>query len=141
MHIQAELATKRKNWLYAAAVLSALAGFIHILVTPDHFEEWIGYGLFFLVASTAQFMFALLLLAHGSNRDLLLAGIVGNGLIIALWLVTRTVGIPFFGPEAGEVEPVGVIDTVSKLVEGALIVCLVELIRTAATRVAGGKNP
>ena len=53
-----------------------------------------------------------------------------NGLIIALWLMTRTVGIPYFGPEAGVVEAVGVIDTVSKLVEGALIVCLVVLWRT-----------
>lgn len=120
----------RKNWVYTAAALSALAGFIHIAVTPDHFEEWIGYGLFFLIASTLQFMYALLLLAHAANRELLLAGIVGNGLIIVLWAITRTVGIPFFGPEAGEVEAVGVLDTVSKLVEGALIVCLFVLRRT-----------
>lgn len=133
MHPQTEAADRGKRWLYAAAALSALAGFIHILVTPGHFEEWIGYGLFFLLAAVAQFMYALLLLAYGSNRDLLLVGIVGNGLIIALWLITRTVGIPFVGPEAGEVEAVGLLDGISKLIEGALIVCLLRLLGGRAT--------
>ena len=131
-----ETADRRKKWILAAAGLSALAGFIHILVTPDHFEEWIGYGLFFLIASAAQLMYALLLLAHGANRDLLLAGIIGNALIIGLWLVTRTIGIPFFGPEAGEVEAFGLLDNVSKIIEGALIVSLLILRRASGAEAA-----
>lgn len=136
MQTQTKVTDRRKKWVYTAAALSALAGFIHILVTPDHFEEWIGYGLFFLIASAAQLMYALLLLAHGSNRDLLLAGIIGNGLIVALWLLSRSVGVPYFGPEAGEVQAVGVLDTLSKLTEGALMVCLVILRRAGATEAA-----
>lgn len=132
-----------KPWLYGAAVLSIMAGLIHLAVTPAHFEEWIGYGLFFLVASIAQLIYAVLLLVRRPTRNLLLAGIIGNGLIIALYVVTRTLGIPFFGPEAGEVEPIGVLDTISKVVELSLIACLVVLWRTQPTsertdRPAGG---
>ena len=116
-----------KRWLYAAAGLSALAGVIHLLVTPEHFEEWSGYGLFFLIAGLAQLIYAPVLLRQPANRSLLIAGIAGNALIIALWIVTRTLGIPL-GPEAGEVEAIGVLDTLSKLAELALIGCLVALL-------------
>src|SRR5215217_7330059 len=40
--------------LYAAAALSLLAGLIHLWVAPEHFEEWWGYGVFFLVAGAVQ---------------------------------------------------------------------------------------
>ncbi len=114
-------------WLYSAAGLSALAGLLHLLVTPEHFEEWIGYGLFFLIAGLAQVFFAVVLLRQPANRNLLLAGIAGNALIVGLWVVTRTLGIPL-GPAAGEVEAIGAVDTVSKLAELALIGCLFVLL-------------
>lgn len=117
-------------WLYSAAGLSALAGLLHLLVTPEHFEEWIGYGLFFLVAGLAQLLFAVVLLRQPTNRSLLIAGIAGNALIVGLWIVTRTLGVPL-GPEAGEVEEIGVVDTFSKLTELALIGCLFALLRHA----------
>lgn len=124
---------RRQGWVYAAAALSGVAGFIHILAAPDHFEEWLGYGLFFLIASSAQLVYVVLLLPHNSKRDVLWAGIIGNGLIIGLWLITRTLGIPFFGPEAGEVEPVGVLDSLSKITELGLMACLFVLLRLPAT--------
>jgi hypothetical protein len=40
----------------------------------------------------------------------LLAGIAGNLAIVVLYLLTRTVGIPLLGPEAGKVEGVGLAD-------------------------------
>ena len=118
-----------KQWRYSAAALSAFAGFIHVLAAPDHFEEWWGYGMFFLTAAAAQVLYALLLLAYEPNRDLLWAGVVGNLAILGLYVVTRTVGIPFFGPEAGQVEAVGALDAISKITELALIACLVVLLR------------
>jgi hypothetical protein len=95
---------------------------------PEHFAEWWGYGAFFLVAATAQAVYAVLL-PRGQPSWLLWAGIVGNLAIIALWAVTRTVGIPFFGPHAGEVEEIGAIDVVSKIVEAFLIAVLVVVLR------------
>src|SRR5215217_8480829 len=47
-------ATGRERTLYAAAALSLLAALAHLWVTPKHFEEWWGYGTFFLVAAAVQ---------------------------------------------------------------------------------------
>ncbi len=113
-----------------AAALSLLAGWIHVFVAPEHFEEWVGYGVFFVFVSVLQMEFALLLLSRTPPRSgLLWAGLLGNAALIALWAVTRTVGIPFFGPGAGEVEAVGTLDTISKLAELGLVTCLVVMLR------------
>lgn len=95
-----------------------------------HFEAWLGHGLFFLVVALAQLVYAVLLLRQPSSRTVLVAGIVGNALVVVLWAVTRTVGIPL-GPATGEVETIGVVDTVSKLAELALIGCLFVLLRNS----------
>src|ERR687884_675196 len=50
-------AAGRERTLYAAAALSLLAGLIHLWVTPEHFEEWWGYGAFFLVAGAAPILY------------------------------------------------------------------------------------
>jgi len=88
---------------YAAAALSLVAALIHLWAMPEHFAEWWGYGAFFLVSATAQVLYVPLLL-RWPNRTVLLLGVWGNLAIILLYLLTRTAGIPFFGPHAGEVE-------------------------------------
>ena len=87
-------ATGRERTLYAAAALSLLAGLIHLWMTPEHFEEWWGYGAFSLAAGAAQVLYASIVLLW-PTRVVLLAGIAGNLAIVALYLLTRTVGIPF----------------------------------------------
>lgn len=120
--------------LYAAAALSLVAGIIHIWVMPGHYKEWWGYGAFFLVVAIAQVFLSDALL-YRPRRPLFLAGIVGNLAVITLYVVTRTVGIPFFGPHAGEVEEMGVLDLLSIVVEIALVITLVVLLRVRlATR-------
>lgn len=54
----------------------------------------------------------------------MLLGIVGNSAIILPYLLTRTVGIPFFGPGAGEVEELGFIDACATTSEVALMLVL-----------------
>jgi hypothetical protein len=121
----------RGRTLYAAAALSLLAGLIHLWVTPEHFEEWRGYGAFFVVAGAAQILYVPIVLLL-PTRIVLLGGIAGNLAIVVLYLLTRTVGIPLFGPEAGEVERVGFADvcaTTSELgVSVALSVALLQKI-------------
>jgi len=115
--------------LVRAVVLSAAASAIHMLMTPVYFQQWLGYGAFFFTVSFAQLLYATSLAVAPTFRLELWAGIVGNGAIIAMWLVTRTLGIPFFGPEAGQVQPVGIPDLLATLVELALIVHLAVLLR------------
>src|SRR5829696_1075796 len=95
---------RTRIFLYAAA-LSLTAAAMHAWAMPEHLEEWWGYGSFFLIAATAQACYGLALLRR-PGRMLLLLGVVGNLAIVSLWAVTRTVGIPFVGPHAGEAEPV-----------------------------------
>jgi len=109
--------------LYAAAGFSLVAAIVHLWATPEHFEEWWGYGAFFLVSAVAQAAYAALLLARPSQR-FLIAGIVGNSAIVLLYLVTRTLGIPFFGPEAGVVEGGGALGVIATASEAALVVGL-----------------
>ena len=116
-------ATGRERTLYAAATLSLLAGLIHLWVTPEHFEEWWGYGAFFLVAAVAQILYVPIVLLW-ATRIVLLTGIAGNLAIVVLYLLTRTVGIPFFGPEAGEVERFGFVDVCATTSELGIAVAL-----------------
>ena len=109
--------------LRAVAALSLLAAMIHLWVMPEHFEEWWGYGTFFLVSAFAQGLYGPGLL-RWPNRVILLAGVAGNLAIVILWLVTRTSGIPLFGPHAGEVEDVGTLDLICTLAEVGIIVGL-----------------
>ena len=109
--------------LYPVAALSLIAGLIHLWVTPEHFEEWWGYGTFFLIAAVAQIGYGPLLL-RWPNRTVLMLGIAGNSAIVLLYLLTRVVGIPLFGPGAGEVEGVGAIDVCATVSEAAIVIAI-----------------
>lgn len=137
-------AATRRLEVYAGAI-SIAAAVVHGLVVPEHLAEWWGYGLFFVVATLVQAGFGILLFLQPWRYDasggfdpergqttaarLYWIGIGINVSIIALYLVTRTIGIPFFGPEAGEVEEVTLISVLSKALEVALIGVLVMALR------------
>ena len=114
---------RSRTILYMAAALSLLAALIHFWVIPEHFEGWWGYGAFFLISAVAQGGYSAALLRR-PRRPLLLVGIGGNVSIIVLYLLTRTVGIPLFGPHAGEVEGVGIADQFATTSELALVIML-----------------
>lgn len=123
MAVEAGRTDHRKQILYPAAALSLLAGAIHLWVMPEHFEEWWGYGIFFLAAGIAQGVYGAAL-PRWPRRSLFLLGIGGNLLIAVLYLLTRTVGIPFFGSEAGGIESIGLIDLCATTSELALAIVL-----------------
>ena len=116
-------AERPKPILYAAAALSLVAALVHLWVMPEHFAEWWGYGVFFLTAAAAQALYVPLLL-RWPKRAVLLMGIAGNLAIVVLYLLTRTVGIPLLGPEAGEVERVGFADVCATTSEVGIAIAL-----------------
>ena|SRR3989338_4198975 len=123
------LLSVQKKLVYLVACLSMLAGLIHVWVIPEHFEEWIGYGIFFVLIALFQFLFVYLILRYSFRyRSILWLGIFVNAGIIILWLYTRMFGVPF-GSMAGEVEAIGMLDTMSKFFEIVLIGCLISLLR------------
>ncbi len=116
--------TTTQRLLFGAANLSLIAALIHAWMGPEHLEEWWGYGLFFLASAVFQAGYAVAVVRRPTPA-LLRLGIVVNLAIIVLWAWTRTIGIPLFGPHAGEVEAVGAIDIVSKLAEAGVVALLV----------------
>lgn len=129
-----------RTWERLAGAVSFLAGILHAAAGPSHYAEWWAYGLFFYGAAAAQMVFGIILGTQGVEarggwdavrRRFYVLGIAGNLAIMALWLVTRLVAIPF-GPEAGERESIGLLDGISKTVETVLVVLLARLL--VATR-------
>ncbi|MGZ4105075.1 MAG: hypothetical protein ACXVP8_07410 [Actinomycetota bacterium] len=102
------------------APLSVGAGLIHAAVTALHFREYWLYGAFFVLSAAAQLGWAYLV-ARRSSRALLLTGVLGNAAIIALWLASRTIGLPI-GPEPGAAEAVGWRDAFATVYEVGLVV-------------------
>ncbi|MCA1819300.1 MAG: hypothetical protein LC620_04495 [Halobacteriales archaeon] len=123
-----------------AGVLFVVAAGAHGFLAPEHFAEWWGYGLFFIFASALQAVWGLALLTNAINpkdsgprwrrlkTGFLVLGILGNVTTIVLYVVTRTVGIPLAGPQAGVVEEVAVVDIFTKVVEGATVFLLVAIL-------------
>jgi len=114
-----------------AAGLSAVAAAIHIWVVPEHFQEWWGYGAFFLVLAAAQTLYAGLIL-RSRRPALLVLGTIGTLATLALYAWSRLVDVPL-GPMAGEVEEVGQLDTLCNIVEVALVLVLAVLLIRALT--------
>ncbi len=115
-----------------AAALSFAAAVIHSTVCPEHFKEATLYGVFFLIVASAQLVWAVVAWRR-APRWWLVAGAFGNGAIVALWAVTRTIGIPL-GPGRGEVETVGALDIVATTCEVLLVGCLVVALVTPVLR-------
>ena len=104
---------------------SAGAAAIHFAVLGDHFNESWLYGMFFAVVAWLQVVWAFAVLREPSQR-LYWAGAAGNAAVIAIWVVTRTLGVPV-GPAVGEVEPAGVADIFATLFEGVIVLAAVTL--------------
>lgn len=118
---------KPRSWLVRATVLAGSLGIIHILATPLYFDQWLGYGIVFVAVAVLQVMYSMVLAVNPPRRIYLWAGIIGNILIVAVWLLTRTVGVPL-GPMAGEVLPVEFLDGLAQVLEVIQIVHLVVLL-------------
>jgi hypothetical protein len=109
------------------AALSAGTAAIHFAVVFEHFSEYVLYGAFFLIISWAQAIWAAVVLWRPSRLWLWL-GIAGNTIIVAVYLASRTTGLPF-GPDNGHTEPFGALDVVSAILEVALIAGCAALLR------------
>jgi len=112
-------ATARSYILGGLAALSAGAAAIHFAVMFDHFSEYVLYGVFFLVVSWAQAIWAAVVMWRPSRLWLGL-GIAGNVIVLAVYLASRTTGLPI-GPDVSAPEPAGGLDIVSGIVELALV--------------------
>ena len=101
------------------AALSMAAAGIHFAVMGEHFAEYVAFGVFFSVVAWSQALWAVGVIVLPSRR-LLLVGLVGNAVVILVWLISRTIGLPI-GPEPGAPEPAAFIDVLSTILEVAIV--------------------
>jgi hypothetical protein len=102
----------------ALAIASAGAAATHAAVGPAHFREAAAFGVFFALAAASQAGWAVLLLLRPTRR-LLVVGAIGNAAVVALWAVTRTIGLPI-GPDPWRPEAIGAADALAAQLEIAL---------------------
>lgn len=126
------------------ALLQVGAGSIHLLLAPQEWRQDPIYGLAFMVMGLGQVLLAAMMLSR--HRPVLLFGILWNLGIAALWIVTRTVGIPI-GAEAGARVQISVPDSLTTALEITAVTVLLVLLgsrrpklirRSVALGVTGG---
>jgi len=137
-----------KKLLRWAAILSIGALLGHGIDASDHLTEWWGFSAYFVTAGAFQFFYGFGLLlqpwryddtggvradADRYGRPYYVLGLVLTASIVVLYVITRTTGIPFFGPEAGA-ERVTILSLVPIALDLPLIYCLIELLRRTASR-------
>jgi len=97
-------------------------------VIVSHFREYVPFGVFFAIVTPLQFAWAELVRRDPQARTVLLVGVAGNAVIVGVWLVSRTVGLPV-GPESLQAEAVRFTDIVATSAE-ILIVALGSVLLT-----------
>jgi signal transduction histidine kinase len=118
-----ELSLDARLLLMACSVGAAA---VHANLITSHFQESVLYGWFFVLSALTQLAWGLLVVGR-PDRALLVTGAIGNGMIVALWVVTRTIGLPV-GPEPWRAENVGAFDVLATVLELTLVVAAVVLL-------------
>lgn len=117
-----------RNVLLSGAVAFLLcAALIHLAVVGPHLSESSLYAACFVCAGLAQIVAALALTVR-TDRRLLGALAIGNALIIGVWALSRSTGLPI-GPTPGAPESVSLPDVLASVAEGVVVVLSITLLR------------
>ena len=108
--------------------LSAAAGLIHGKALVDHAAHYWLFAVFFGVLTYAQVLWAILVYRRPDDRRWLMPAAAGSLVVVAIWLVSRSVGLPI-GPWAGRPEPLAITDITATLIELLLVALIVAMLR------------
>jgi hypothetical protein len=121
-------AAERSSRLLLLVALSASAGVIHAKALVDHAGHYWLFGVFFAALTYAQVLWAVWIYRNPSDRRWLLPAAAASLAVVAVWLVSRTAGLPI-GPWAGRPEPLGVADIAASLDEVVLAAVIFATLR------------
>ena len=122
------------------AILSISAGIIHLLLIQEHMKESFMWGIFFLITGIAQLIFGIIIIIIGRkvspiNKSILYYfGIIGNALLVGIFVLVRLITPPFSSEAApvNELEPNGIITIITEIV---LIFLLAYLLKSSSTKI------
>ena len=134
---RAQIETAHPVRSYSATLLTLGAAAIHFGVAPEHFDEYLPYGLFFAVVGLAQLGLAAAILLRPSRRLFVVAA-SGTAGVITMWLISRTVGMPI-APVPWTPEPVGFVDVQATLMEAVTVGLFLRRLRTPLKTKARGR--
>jgi hypothetical protein len=117
--------------------LSLGAAAIHYAVMSEHFAEYWAFGVFFASSAWFQAWWAVEYSLPNRTQLLWWVGVLVNALVVAIWIVSRSTGLPF-GPRPGETEPIGAPDVMATVLEVALVIVLLALGPNGAARAVSG---
>jgi hypothetical protein len=123
---QRSLAGERNRIIILVAGVSWAAAFVHGAVTSAHFAEYWLFGLFFAVLAMLQFGWGAWIYQEPRAGRLWL-GAIGNLLVVLLWILSRTVGLPV-GTDAWQPEAIGFVDLMATLDEVGIAVMAIGLL-------------
>ncbi|MEA2151172.1 MAG: hypothetical protein QOD69_3002 [Solirubrobacteraceae bacterium] len=115
----------------ALSGLTLSAGTIHVVATVQHLDVRWTLPFFFAVVGSLQLGVAWAVYRRPRDRRLLAAAAAGSLVVGVLWLISRTVGLPF-GPEQGR-SAIGVSDTIASLQEFAFAAIALGIVRAPET--------
>lgn len=122
MKVEMEKNTITGSLVIGSAIMTILAGLIHLVLVPTHIEHAPAHGLFFLLVGLVQIIWGVMIWRRPTLR-LYYIGAVMAGWLIVLYALTRWLPAPFsHGPEGIET-----IDLVCKLCEGLAMISLLIL--------------
>jgi hypothetical protein len=104
--------------LLGAAAIGA--GVIHLAFAPEHVSEYLPLGLGFLVAGVLQIAWGTTVAVRESRR-LMLVGAAGSLVFVAVYVMSRTVGLPL-GPDAFRPEAFGAADLLCCALEVPVVI-------------------
>jgi hypothetical protein len=113
----------------AVCLFSAGAGAIHAIVTPEHLQEDVRFGAFFLVVTVLQLAWIVPVLRRSSTATWVMGG-AGNLAVLAIWGASRSTGLPI-GPHPWMTEPVGMLDLACGAYEVGIVAGCLWLARAA----------
>lgn len=111
-----------------AGALCAVAGLIHVKAMVDHAGHYWLFGVLFGVVACAQIALGVALWRTRVPDDVLVISAALTIGVVAVWVVSRTVGVPF-GPGAGEPEPIGVSDAFASMIELVFVAVVCRIVR------------
>ncbi len=122
--------------LFVACGLAWSASLIHVVAAFQHVSEYALYAVFFALLAPIQFAWGVALYRTRARGVLYVGAAMSLG-VVALWIASRTTGLPI-GPDPWKPEEVGALDAIATADEIVLaLIAALELKRTHGMFEAG----